>query len=177
VEISGKKWEIVVSLCKDLRVSGHDGATEVFQGETAITIDDKGRLAIPTNLRDALARECGGRLVIAYNPFDANCCLWIYPYPAWATLRDEVNALDMLDEDNRIFQRRLVGAAAVVEPDGNGRISIPPSLRHSTGMERKAVLLGLGNKFELWNEQAYQAQLSRTLSGAINGTQRPRLSL
>jgi len=158
-------------------VSGDNGANVVFQGETAITIDDKGRLAVPTSLRDVLARECGGRLVIAYNPFDANCCLWIYPYPAWETLRDEVNALDMLEEDNRIFQRRLVGAATVVEPDGNGRISIPASLRHSTGMERKAVLLGLGNKFELWNEQAYQAQLNRTLSGALNGTARPRLSL
>jgi len=149
----------------------------VFQGESAITIDDKGRLAVPTSLRELLVRVCGSRLVIAYNPFDADCCLWIYPYPAWETLRDAVNALDMMDADNRILQRRLVGAAAVVEPDGNGRILLPSSLRNSAGIERKAVLLGLGNKLELWNEQAYQAQLGRTLSPAVLGGERPRLPL
>ena len=50
----------------------------MFQGETAITIDDKGRLAIPTSYRDLVARECGNRLVITYNPFDAGC-LYLYP--------------------------------------------------------------------------------------------------
>ena len=54
----------------------------MFQGETAITIDDKGRLAIPTSYRDLVARECGNRLVITYNPFEHGC-LYLYPQPIW----------------------------------------------------------------------------------------------
>ena len=64
----------------------------MFQGETAITIDDKGRLAIPTAYRDLIARECGNRLVLTYNPFDAGS-LYLYPYAVWEGVRDKVNAL------------------------------------------------------------------------------------
>ena len=57
----------------------------MFQGETAITIDDKGRLAIPTAYREIVARECGNRLVLTYNPFEAGC-LYLYPMPVWLAL-------------------------------------------------------------------------------------------
>ena len=63
----------------------------MFQGETAITIDDKGRLAIPTSYRDLVARECGNRLVITYNPFESGC-LYLYPQPVWERVRDQVAA-------------------------------------------------------------------------------------
>ena len=61
----------------------------MFQGETAITIDDKGRLAIPTSYRDLIARECGNRLVITYNPFESGS-LYLYPQPVWERVRDQV---------------------------------------------------------------------------------------
>ena len=64
----------------------------MFQGETAITIDDKGRLAIPTAYREPVARVCAGRLVLTYNPFESGC-LYLYPQPVWERLRDQVNAL------------------------------------------------------------------------------------
>jgi len=64
----------------------------MFQGETAITIDDKGRLAIPTAYRDPVARLCGNRLVVTYNPYEHGC-LWLYPEKAWEAVRDQVNAL------------------------------------------------------------------------------------
>jgi len=132
----------------------------VFQGETAITIDDKGRLAIPTGLRETLACAGGERLVITHSPFDP--CLYIYPYPAWEVARDWVNAQPM-NPDVRQMQRMLVGGAAVVEPDGNGRISLPASHRATKGIERKVVLIGMGHKFELWSEPAYQQQMLKTL--------------
>ena len=96
----------------------------MFQGETAITIDDKGRLAIPTSYRDLVARECGNRLVITYNPFESGC-LYLYPQPVWERLRDQVNALPRTKKNSRLLQLKLVGAASFVEPDGSGRISIP----------------------------------------------------
>ena len=134
----------------------------MFQGETAITIDDKGRLAIPTSYRDLVASECGNRLVITYNPFEKGS-LYIYPFAAWEKVRDGVNALPRVKEANRRLQLKLVGAAAVVEPDGNGRISLPASHRTTIGIEKKALLVGMGDKFELWSEQAHRAQIETPL--------------
>ena len=139
------------------------GAGIVFQGETAITIDDKGRLAVPTAYRDLVARECGNRLVITYNPFEQGC-LYLYPEKEWERVRDAVNALPSTQRAHRNLQLKLVGAATSVELDGNGRISIPASHRSAVGIEKKAVLLGMGDKFELWSEQAHHAQIRQTLS-------------
>jgi MraZ protein len=129
----------------------------MFQGETAITVDDKGRLAIPTASREQVARG-GNRLVVTYNPYEAGC-LWLYPEAAWEKVRDQVNALPNAKRVHRNLQLKLVGAATVVEPDSNGRIVVPPSHRNAAGIEKKAVLLGMGNKFELWSEQAHLAQI------------------
>ena len=129
----------------------------MFQGETAITVDDKGRMAIPTAYRDEVARG-GNRLVVTYNPYEAGC-LWLYPESAWEKVRDQVNALPNAKRVHRNLQLKLVGAATVVEPDANGRIVVPPSHRNAAGIEKKAVLLGMGNKFELWSEQAHLAQI------------------
>jgi MraZ protein len=129
----------------------------MFQGETAITVDDKGRLAIPTASREQVARG-GNRLVVTYNPYEAGC-LWLYPEAAWEKVRDQVNALPNAKRVHRNLQLKLVGAATLVEPDANGRIVVPPSHRNAAGIEKKAVLLGMGNKFELWSEQAHLAQI------------------
>ncbi|RXR01417.1 division/cell wall cluster transcriptional repressor MraZ [Pseudoxanthomonas composti] len=135
----------------------------MFQGETAITVDDKGRLAVPTAYRDLVARDCDNRLVLTYSPFDAGC-LWIYPQKVWEQVRDSVMAKPNMKASVRLLQQKLVGSAAFLEPDANGRVTVPPSHRNAVGMEKKAVLLGMGDKFELWSEQAHRAQIQQTLS-------------
>ncbi|MEO6075675.1 MAG: division/cell wall cluster transcriptional repressor MraZ, partial [Dokdonella sp.] len=128
----------------------------MFQGETAITLDDKGRIAIPAAYRDVVARECANRLVITYNPFEQGS-LWIFPEAEWESVRDQVNGMRGVAVRQALqkLQRKLVGAAAHVELDGNARISIPASHRAACALEKKAVLLGMGNKFELWSEAAH----------------------
>jgi len=134
----------------------------VFQGETAITVDDKGRLAIPTAYRELVAGGCANRLVITYNPFEPGC-LWLFPHAEWEKVRDQVNGLSKVVKAHRDMQMKIVGAAAVVEPDGAARILLPASQRATTGIEKKAVLLGMGNKFELWSEQAHLAKIRQTI--------------
>ena len=134
----------------------------MFQGETAITVDDKGRLAIPTVYREQVASVCGNRLVITYNPFEQGC-LWLYPQEAWEQVRDKVNAMSTVKRVHRDLQLKLVGAAAPVEPDSAARILLPASQRGAAGIEKKAVLLGMGNKFELWSEQAHLAKIRQTI--------------
>jgi MraZ protein len=133
----------------------------MFQGETAITVDDKGRLAIPTAYRDEVARG-GNRLVVTYNPYESGC-LWLYPEAEWQRVRDHVVALPTAKRVHRNLQLKLVGAATLVEPDGNGRILLPQTHRQAAGLEKKAVLLGMGSKFELWSEQAHAAQVQSTI--------------
>ncbi|MEO7200812.1 MAG: division/cell wall cluster transcriptional repressor MraZ [Dokdonella sp.] len=135
----------------------------MFQGESAVTIDDKGRMAIPAMHRDAVEKLCGNRLVITYNPFDQGC-LWLFPEPEWLRLRDEVNNLPRAQVVHRNLQMKLVGAAAHLEPDGNSRVQLPASQRSAAGIEKKAVLMGMGNKFELWSELAHRAKISETIS-------------
>jgi MraZ protein len=64
---------------------------------------------------------------------------------------------------HRNLQLKLVGAATVLEPDGSGRITLPATHRGAAGLEKKAVLLGMGNKFELWSEQAHLAQIQSSI--------------
>ena len=134
----------------------------MFQGETAITIDDKGRLAVPTAYRELVARDCANRLVVTYNPYEQGC-LWLYPVAAWEQVRDQVNALPNAKKVHRALQLKLVGAATFVDVDANGRLLLPASHRNAAGIEKKAVLLGMGGKFELWSEQAHLAQIRQPI--------------
>ena len=123
----------------------------MFFGETAINLDAKGRLAVPMRYREDLREQCGNRMVLTYSAFDSGV-LWLYLEKEWQRVRDEVMALPSLNSSHRSLQRRLVGSATAVEPDGNGRILLPPCLRDVTGLEKRVVMLGMGSRFEIWNE-------------------------
>jgi MraZ protein len=140
---------------------GFCGFSWVMQGETAISIDEKGRMAIPAIHREFVAKA-NNRLVVTYNPFEHGS-LWIFPQTEWERVRDEVMALPRVKAVHRNLQMKLVGAAAHVEPDGNARILLPSSQRSAAGIEKRAVLLGMGNKFELWGEQAHLAKIRETI--------------
>jgi MraZ protein len=123
----------------------------VFFGETAINLDAKGRLAIPMRYRDSIQELDGGRLVLTYSAFDSGS-LYLYPEQEWERVRDEVTGLSTFNPGHRSLQRRLVGSASAIEPDANGRIQLPQTLRQVAGLEKRVVLLGMGNRFEIWNE-------------------------
>lgn len=137
----------------------------MFQGETAITIDDKGRLAIPVAFRDVVARDCANRLVLTYNPFDQGS-LYLYPEAGWQAVRDQVVALSPFVPEHRVLQRMLVGAATPLEPDSAGRVLLPATMRMAAGLEKRAVLMGMGGRLELWSEQAHLAQMRQTIGSA-----------
>ena len=123
----------------------------MFFGETAITLDSKGRLAVPMRYRDTLEEQCGNRLVLTYSAFDSGS-LWLQPEQTWERVRDDVMALPSFNAAHRSLQRRLVGSATAVEPDNNGRILLPPSLRQVARLEKRVVMLGMSNRFEIWDE-------------------------
>lgn len=124
----------------------------MFHGETAINLDSKGRMAIPTRYRDQIDELCGGRLVVTYNPWEPYS-LWMYPLGDWEKVQREVMALPPFKENHRWLQRWLVGSAARVDPDGQGRILLPQTLRSVAGLDKRVTLMGLGHKFEIWDEE------------------------
>lgn len=123
----------------------------MFFGETAINLDAKGRMAVPTRYREALEESCGNALVLTYSAFDSGC-LWLYPEPEWERVREQVMGLSTFNPSHRSLQRRLVGSATALEPDSNGRLLLPLTLRQVAGLEKRVVMMGMGARFEVWNE-------------------------
>lgn len=121
----------------------------MFRGATKVTLDAKGRLAIPTRYRERIAARCDGQLVATV---DKDYCLLIYPFPEWEEIERKLMRLPSLDQKARRLQRLMVGHATEVEIDGHGRILLSRELREFAGLDRQAVLLGQGNRFELWDD-------------------------
>jgi MraZ protein len=124
----------------------------VFRGIAQLTLDTKGRLAVPSRHRDTLLERCAGHLVITA---DADRCLLIYPLPDWELIQQKLEGLSNLDPRVRDLQRRLIGFAVDVDMDGAGRVLISPALRQYAQLERDVVLVGQGKKFELWNQDSW----------------------
>lgn len=125
----------------------------MFRGVNALTLDAKGRLAMPTRYRDRLRERSDGNLILTID-IDERCLL-IYPLPEWEVIERKLDTLPSLNHQARRVQRLLVGHATDAEMDGHGRVLVPPPLRQYAGLERQVVMIGQGKKFELWDEQLW----------------------
>ena len=121
----------------------------MFRGATRITLDAKGRLAFPARYRERLAERCEGRLICTVDP---DHCLLIYPLPDWEEIERKLMRLPSMNRKARRLQRMMVGHASDLEVDGHGRVLIPRELREFAALDRQVILIGQGNKFELWDE-------------------------
>ena len=124
----------------------------MLRGATKVTLDAKGRLAIPTRYRERIGQRCDGHLVVTV---DRDYCLLLYPLPDWEEIERKLMRLPSLDKRARRLQRLMVGHATEVEVDGQGRILLSRELREFAGLGKQAVLLGQGNRFELWDEERW----------------------
>lgn len=119
----------------------------MFQGASALTLDAKGRMAIPARHRDALLEECEGRITLTRHPHG---CLLLFPRPVWEAHREEIAAWPM---SARAWQRIFLGNACDVEMDSAGRILVAPELRSAVELDRDVMMLGMGTHFEVWDAQ------------------------
>ncbi len=133
----------------------------MFRGITQLSLDAKGRLAIPARYRDELMSTCSGHLIVTVDP---SKCLLIYPYPAWEPIEQKLNSLSSFSPASRNLQRLMVGSASDVEMDAAGRILLSPSLRQFADLSKDVVLVGQGTKFELWNETQWNLQIEIALA-------------
>src|ERR1700704_1266226 len=137
--VGGKLWERM----------GRQTHKVMFRGANKLTLDVKGRLVMPTRYRERLQELCGGKLVVTV---DKDQCLLIYPLPDWEEIERKLNRLPTLHPEVRRLQRLMIGHATDLELDGHGRLLLPPELREFARLERHGMLIGQGNRFELWDE-------------------------
>ena len=140
----------------------------MFRGVQHINMDAKGRLAVPARQREGLLEQCDGRVVITIDT--QSTCLTLYPLPEWERIEAGIQALPALNPAVKRFQRLMLGYAADIELDGNGRVLMPQSLREYAHLEKKVVLVGQGNKLELWAEDRWVAEREAALSADADST-------
>jgi MraZ protein len=118
-------------------------------------------MAIPAKFRKHLDVSCEGRLVITIDHSDH--CLQVYPLPEWETVEQKLSALPSLNPQVRRLKRMLLGYATECEMDSNGRILLPAKLREFASLDKNIVMIGQGNKFELWDEQSWNTLMDACL--------------
>lgn len=124
-------------------------------GVSTLTVDAKGRMAIPAKYRDGLAESCASRLVVTINPNSLDKCLWLYPENEWRDIARKLARLPNMDRQHQLVQRLVLGHASDQELDGQGRINVPAELRDYAGIGKKVALVGQVHKFEIWSEESW----------------------
>lgn len=118
-------------------------------GEYEHSIDTKGRIAMPAKLREGL----GGKFIITKG---LDGCLFVYAMDEWQRVEQKLASLPMSRKTARDFTRFLFGGACDGECDKQGRVLLPASLRRYAGLEREAVIVGVGSRAEIWDAAKWQ---------------------
>lgn len=130
----------------------------IFRGRFEYTIDPKGRVNIPSRFREQLS-DTGLETVVITN---YSGCLYAYPTGEWERIEEKLaSKVSSVNKKKNAFVRFFVGGAVEVTPDKQGRILIPPSLRSYAGLDREVVILGMPNRFEIWDRDRWDVEVSR----------------
>ena len=145
----------------------------MFRGLHRLSLDNKGRLSIPAVYRQRLLEASDGRMVLTV---DRDRCLLLYPLNTWEDIERKLIQLSSTHKRARALKRLLLGHAEECCLDAGGRILLPEPLREFASLEKRVVLLGQGNKFEIWNDESWQAWRDSVLAdGDDDGDPMPDL--
>ena len=138
---------------------------KMFKGISNLSIDVKGRASMPQRYRDDFCAKGKCKLVITA---DKDKCLLIYTQANWTVIEKKLANLPSYNKEARFIQRLLMGYATESEIDSQGRFLIPIPLREYAGVQKKIILLGQGNKFELWAEESWNQGMTSWLAAQNN---------
>ena len=157
--IYAKLWDIMVNM---------------FKGIHNINLDAKGRLTIPTKYRNTISDQSSGNMVVTIDPEEK--CLLLYPVTIWGEIEKKINALPNINKNARRIQRLLMGHAEDLELDKNGRILLSKPLRTVTEITKKIMLIGQGEKFEIWSEDTWNNRVNTWRSEETDESEESALS-
>ena len=127
-----------------------------FTSEYECKLDVKGRIVLPAKIKASLPESSGNEIAIrrGFEP-----CLVIYPLVEYKKIFSRVAGLSEFNEEFRTLQRNFFRGNAMIELDGNGRFLIPKSMLKYSGLKKEAMVVGMGNRVEIWNPQNYEEYL------------------
>ncbi len=128
------------------------GGGEVFTGEFRHALDEKGRLFIPTRFRQSL----GVRFILTKG---LDGCLFVYSLGDWEEIESKLREMSFANPDARHFSRFFLGGAEEVEADRQGRVLLSQPLRQHARLSKGAVILGVGDRVEIWSDETWAAYL------------------
>lgn len=126
----------------------------MFMGEFTHALDEKGRVNIPSRLREGLGDRC-----VVTRGLDK--CLFVYPLAEWSRLEGKLKDLPFTRGDNRAFTRLFFSGAIEAELDRQGRVLIPQNLREHASIEKEVVIIGVSNRVEVWSDAAWREYSSK----------------
>jgi MraZ protein len=127
----------------------------MFMGEYHHSIDNKGRMIVPSKFREDL-----GEMFIITRGLDQ--CLFGYPLSEWAQIEEKLKGLPLTKKDARAFTRFFFSGATESELDKQGRINIPAPLLQYAKLEKECVVLGVSNRIEIWSKQIWEDYFSQS---------------
>jgi MraZ protein len=139
---------------------------EVFRGISAVNLDAKGRLSIPSKYREGLQ---GQSMVLTIDTEDP--CLQLYPMSRWSIIESQLEALPTFNPAARRIQRLLLGHATECELDSQSRILVPAVLREHAELVKKVMLVGQGKRFEIWSEVLWTKVRQEWIDQKTNGSE------
>ena len=131
----------------------------LFKGIHNLSLDSKGRLGIPVKYRDNIIGLVKGAMVITIDTEEK--CLLLYPSNFWSKIQDKISKLPSFNKNARRIQRLLVGHAEDIDVDSNGRILISKPLREYASLSKKVILIGQGEKFEIWDQGTWSQNVEK----------------
>lgn len=135
-----------------------------FYGSYSISMDAKGRIALPTKVREELEAFCGGKIWVTAS--DVEKCLSIYPEPFWDSVAPKIRALKGQSQKVLRAKSLVLGFATEFEVPENGRVLLPQTHREYARMDKKLMLVGMGDKFWLWSEEHWNEFMNREDDGS-----------
>jgi len=126
-----------------------------FSGKFYYTLDPKGRVIIPAPFREIISSNYNPKLYVVNDIFDN--CLHIYPQEEWSKLEEKVRTLPKMDEDVKLFIRKVIGSAQEVDIDKQGRILVSAAQREDAGLNSEIVIVGQLDKIDLWDRKEWDA--------------------
>lgn len=136
----------------------------MFRGITSLSLDAKGRMAIPSRYRERLVGADGTQVIVTLD--HRGHCLLLYPFAEWEQIEQRLVRLPTLDETAYQIKHALLGHATECDLDAQGRILLPGIPRELARLDRQVALVGLGNKFEIWDENAWSTRRDAGLRAA-----------
>ena len=143
----------------------------LFRGLHSITLDAKGRMAMPARLRGIVESQCLGQLVVTIDQDGES--LLIYPLNEFEEIERKVVALSSFHPESKRLKNILIGHATEVNLDSSGRILIPLNLREFVGLDKKVALVGQGNKLAVWNDEAWNETRDGWLKHKVSAEELP----